>query len=89
MDKNPRIGNKVLINGGKRTDNKTRLLIYIPQRIIDNLELIPGDEVEVGEIYKTGINLHNKRGSHFGKKEIHYEQESTAPKTESSPENRI
>ncbi len=86
-----RIGHKTLINGGKRSDKKIRLVLYIPQRIIDALSLVPGDEVEIGEIYKTGLNLHNKRGMYFGKKEneIRNEQGSSAPEAESSPENRI
>ena len=50
------IGTKVLINAGKNTDGSTRLFLYMPKSVIERLCLVPGDEVYVGSIEKTGKN---------------------------------
>lgn len=70
IEKTVRIGIKIAINGGKRhSDGVQRLVIYLPQHVIERLEIKPGDELEVGEVYKTGRNLLRRR-SGFQKKTI-------------------
>lgn len=87
MEKEALIGSKILVNGGKRLDGKPRLVIYIPENIRQRLELIAGDEVEIGNIRKTGRNLLNK--NKFKKKnDIQNESKSPNSETERTDENR-
>lgn len=87
MEKEALIGSKILVNGGKRCDGKPRLVIYIPEGIRIRLELVAGDEVELGSIRKTGRNLLDK--TKFKKKNvIQNESKSPNPETERTDENR-
>lgn len=61
------IGPKSVIYGGLNSSGNKRFFIYIPQRIVDILELKSGDEVEIGTILKTERNVYGKRGFMCGK----------------------
>lgn len=69
------IGMVTVINAGKYIDSRTgakskqRLMIYIPQKVIEILDLKPGNLIDVGKTSKVKDSLPGK--SRFIKKAQH------------------